>query len=54
MDPEDPLAGHLSPSLSVQEGAITWGGNRNTSLRREEALGNGLHIPPGEPDETPS
>ena len=43
VNPEDPLAGHLSPNLSVQEGAITWGGNRNTSLPREEALGNGLH-----------
>jgi len=38
VDPEDPLAGHVSLNLTVQEGAVTWVGNHNTILPREEAL----------------
>jgi len=36
VDTEDPLAGHLSLNLIVQMGAITWVGNHNTILTREE------------------
>ena len=54
MDPADPPAGHQPTNLTVQAGAIKLVVSHNTILPREEALGNGLHIPPGEPDETHS